>query len=74
VGAVGTVEKVFLLPTRPTDFKLPLINMPGRLFYRLILEERAAHLLDEKVTARTEMKALCPLLYHIYLKRFYPDS
>jgi tetratricopeptide (TPR) repeat protein len=67
VAAVGTVEGVFPMwpdastPTTPTT--------PGRAFYSLILQERAARSLKEKVPVRQKMKALCPLLFEAFLER-----
>ncbi len=75
--AVGTVEKIFPLPAAavlpglsalPAGLSAP--NTPGRSFYRLILEHRAARSDGEKVALRRKMNALCPPLFAKFLERF----
>jgi tetratricopeptide (TPR) repeat protein len=77
IAAVGTVEGVFAVPMAVLPGMIaPLSdvstqNVPGRSFYGLITEERAARSLQEKVPLRQKMKALCPTLFAAYLERFH---
>jgi tetratricopeptide (TPR) repeat protein len=76
IAAVGVVEGLFPVPGRtlpglddPMSATLSS-RTPGSLFYKLICDERSARELDERVTLRRQMKAVCPTLFEAYLKRF----
>ena len=74
VAAIGTVEKVFPAPPIALPFLQPACETPegvapGLCFFWLLVRERAARTLDERVGLRRRMKELCPALLAAYLQR-----
>jgi tetratricopeptide (TPR) repeat protein len=76
VAAIGTVERVFSGPPLAVPVG-ELVATPsgtpsrpaGLRFFDLILAERAARTLDERIEVRRRMKELCPQLLAAYMRR-----
>jgi tetratricopeptide (TPR) repeat protein len=76
VAAIGTVERVFSGPPPALPLLQPERATPatssrpaGIRFFELIVAERAARTLDDRVEIRRRMKEICPELLVAYMRR-----